>query len=123
MTWATLPWAWVKTARTLVMIGNGASNPLRCGPRAPETAVKASTSPRAARARAGRSHRGGVGEAAVSWGAGGSNLRPSAKQAQTNTSETTGGGWTGYRIATASRNAAQPQSTVGTGAAAAATRP
>ncbi len=39
---------------------NGASRPLRWGPRAPETAVSTSTSPSAARARAGRSHQGGA---------------------------------------------------------------
>ena len=112
MTWALPPWPWVKTARTLVMIGNGASRPLRWGPRAPETAVSASTSPSAARARAGRSHQGGAAAAGGSAGAGGSSRRPSAKQAPTRISDSAGGGWTGLRTATPSRNAVQPQSTL-----------
>src|SRR6185503_3463865 len=116
-------WAWVKTARTLVMIGKGASRPLRWGPRAPETAVRARTRLSAARARAGRSHQGRVGKASGDEGTDGSSRRPRANPAPTRIRERTGGGSTGVRRATATRNAAQPQSTLASGPAAGARRP
>src|SRR3954454_15686206 len=93
------------------MIGNGASRPLRWGPRAPETAVRASTRLSAARPRAGRSHQGGATGSPGDEG-GGNSLRPNAKPAATKSSDSAGGGCTRYSSATPTRNADQPQSTL-----------